>query len=439
MIAPTFSIISANESIHNRAKRERTVPIPETILSIPGYPKKLIVYKIEASKFWQTRVWISGKTHRRSTRTQNLQIAQSIARRFYEQKLAQVFDAKTAPTSKNIKINHKNYTISELASQLLEREDARVKRGEFALGSYQVLQNRLNAHLLPRWGNFAPENIDHTQLLAFVQDLSNKYSSITVSQYLIVVRKLLSIALSHSAIDVLPEFPKIQVQTHSRGAFTPSEYWRIIRCARRLQHTRHPEQENILRKTWRLRSAECTMPPDVAWVIGFMVNSFVRPSDLKTLQHRHVEIVQNKNMYLRLTLPETKRHNKPIVTLQPAVRIYKKLTSYYTEKNLAAPNDYIFLPHLRDRNYALSVLAFYMNWILSKTGLKLGPHGQKRSLYSLRHSSITFRLLYGHGIDVLTLARNARTSVEMINQHYASTVTAEQNISLLQSRRSRQK
>jgi hypothetical protein len=47
-------------------------------------------------------------------------------------------------------------------------------------------------------------------------------------------------------------------------------------------------------------------------------------------------------------------------------------------------------------------------------------------------------LLYGQGIDLLTLARNARTSIDMINQHYASTVTGEQNIGMLQSRRTRQ-
>jgi hypothetical protein len=83
------------------------------------------------------------------------------------------------------------------------------------------------------------------------------------------------------------------------------------------------------------------------------------------------------------------------------------------------------------------VLNFHFNWVLAETGLKKGPHGQPRSLYSLRHSSITFRLLYGQGIDLLTLARNARTSVEVINTHYASTVTGEQNIALLQSRRTR--
>ena len=58
-------------------------------------------------------------------------------------------------------------------------------------------------------------------------------------------------------------------------------------------------------------------------------------------------------------------------------------------------------------------------------------------MYSFRHSAITFRLLYGQGIDLLTLARNARTSVDVINTHYASTVAGEQNIALLQSRRSR--
>ena len=180
------------------------------------------------------------------------------------------------------------------------------------------------------------------------------------------------------------------------------------------------------------------MSKDIAWAIGFMVNSFIRPSDLKTLKHRHVEVVRNENTYLRLTLPETKSHSRPIVTMKPAVRIYLQLSKHHGIENLARQDDYLFLPHLRDRHYAHVVLSTHFNWILAYTGLKKGPHGQDRSLYSLRHSSITFRLLYGQGIDLLTLARNARTSIDMINQHYASTVTAEQNIGMLQSRRSRQ-
>lgn len=165
------------------------------------------------------------------------------------------------------------------------------------------------------------------------------------------------------------------------------------------------------------------------------MNSFIRPSDLKFLMHKHVEIVNSQQLYLRLSLPPTKNHDKPIVTLVAAVHVYRALVKKYSQSGLAKPNDYLFLPRLKDRDYALRTLAFHFNRILEDLGLKQGPNGQSRTLYSLRHSSITFRLLYGRGIDLLTLARNARTSIEMINQHYASTVTPEQNIAMLQSRR----
>jgi len=59
-----------------------------------------------------------------------------------------------------------------------------------------------------------------------------------------------------------------------------------------------------------------------------------------------------------------------------------------------------------------------------------------RTLYSLRHTSITFRLHYGQGIDMLTLARNAHTSVKMIENHYTSTLGGGMNIGLLKSKRS---
>ena len=63
------------------------------------------------------------------------------------------------------------------------------------------------------------------------------------------------------------------------------------------------------------------------------------------------------------------------------------------------------------------------------------PAGETRTLYSLRHSSMTFRLLYGRRVDLLTLARNARTSVEMVEKFYSSNLTSEMNIDLLQGKR----
>lgn len=476
-----FSAPAVNDAAFGPATRGRTVPIPETITTLPGYPGKLVVFKMQASRFWQVRCWFKGKTYKRSTHSQSLHTAQLVARHFYAQLSAggvQVLPeaappptpaaaqvaaqtpahtptlvpglvhallpatlsasepaAQLAPMAELAPLN--GHTFAALAERMFAGERARVERGELARGSMQVLRNRLDAHLLPRWGRQHAADIDYAQLMAFVDFMSKTKSSTTIGQYLVAIRKVLSHGLRMGVITKLPEMPKVKVKTASRGAFTPSEYWRILRTARSLRGQAHPDSQQALRKSHKLLFKNAIMPPDLAWAVVFMVNSFIRPSDLKTLKHRHVEIVKGKNTYLRLTLPETKRHDAPIVTLYPAVRVYRQLQQHHSAQGQAKPDDYLFLPGLRDRNYALAVLGLMFNWVLAVTGFKLGAHGQSRSLYSLRHSAITFRLLYGQGIDLLTLARNARTSVEVINKHYASTLSGEQNIGLLQSRRSR--
>jgi hypothetical protein len=60
--------------------------------------------------------------------------------------------------------------------------------------------------------------------------------------------------------------------------------------------------------------------------------------------------------------------------------------------------------------------------------------GEARTLYSLRHTAIMFRLLYGD-IDLLTLARACRTSVEMLDRFYARGLHAEMNIDRIHATR----
>ena len=424
--------------------RTRTVPIPASITAVPGYPSKLSVFKMPASQYWQMRCWVAGRTHRRSTKTTSLRKAQSLARQFYEYLLHQhtphhtaepAFDRKTERVVLIAACKPK-FTFGAVAAQVFANEQARVQRGEFAMGSLQVLRNRLDAHILPQFAKLPIHSIDYSHLLAFSQHLSTSLSTTTVSQYLVAVRKVFTHAVQTKIITAAPEFPRIRVISKPRSAFTPTEYWQLLKHARALVGKPHPDSQHYLRSNYKLRKGDMHMSRDMAWCIGFMVNSFIRPSDLRTLKHRHVEVVtQGATRYLRLTLPETKRHAAPIVTLQPAVRIYQQICKLRTSSKLAGADDYLFLPQHRDRHYALTVLSVMFNWVLDDLNLKRSAHGTPRSLYCLRHSAITFRLLYGSGIDLLTLARNARTSVDVINTHYASTVTGEQNIRMLQSRR----
>ena len=103
-----------------------------------------------------------------------------------------------------------------------------------------------------------------------------------------------------------------------------------------------------------------------------------------------------------------------------AVHIYERLCEHHAVLGLSGPEDYLFLPRIQDRGSATWLMDHYFGKILDATGLRLGPRGQRRTFYSLRHSAIAFRLLCGEGIDLLTLARNAGTSLEMVDRFYAS-------------------
>jgi hypothetical protein len=73
--------------------------------------------------------------------------------------------------------------------------------------------------------------------------------------------------------------------------------------------------------------------------------------------------------------------------------------------------------------------------LMVNTKLGKGAAGEERTLYSLRHTAIMYRLLFGDGINTLLLARNARTSVEIIDRFYAKPLSGEMNIEALQARR----
>ena len=337
------------------------------------------------------------------------------------------------------------HTVQELSDELMAEELARVQRGAFSEASLHILRNRLDRHILPVLGSLTMEQVNRHAIARLVQRLSDeKVSATTMSQYMVIVRKLLKLAQTLRWLRDAPELPKVEIGHKPRSAFTVTQYSKLLRTAKRLiqQKTVAPALKvgSGARSRFWVSPRYRVMSQDMYWLLVFMVNSFVRPSDIKFLQHQHVEIVRGEHAYLRLSLPETKKHDRPIVSLQPAVRVYQDLLRQARQKFLAKPSDYVFLPEEKDRNHALAVFNFWLKWIMREAGLPLkDQHHQERTLYCLRHTAITFRLLYGQGIDMLTLARNARTSVDMIEKFYASTLTGEMNVGMLQSRRTQKK
>jgi len=72
------------------------------------------------------------------------------------------------------------------------------------------------------------------------------------------------------------------------------------------------------------------------------------------------------------------------------------------------PSDLVFGPVQRE----------LLNSVLEELDLKNDRDGRPRTAYSLRHTYICLRLM--EGADIYQVAKNCRTSVEMIEKYYAA-------------------
>ena len=85
-----------------------------------------------------------------------------------------------------------------------------------------ILRNRLDAHVLPHFRDIRPSQIKARDLDAVVQRLTaQNMSTTTISQYLVIVRKLLKLARKQELIRDLPEMPQVKSPT-GRG---PCSRW----------------------------------------------------------------------------------------------------------------------------------------------------------------------------------------------------------------------
>ena len=78
-----------------------------------------------------------------------------------------------------------------------------------------------------------------------------------------------------------------------------------------------------------------------------------------------------------------------------------------------------------------------LNAILDEQGLKFDREGNRRTAYSLRHTYICLRLM--EGADIYQIAKNCRTSVEMIEKFYAAHIKTTLDAAAINVRRPRKK
>jgi integrase len=153
----------------------------------------------------------------------------------------------------------------------------------------------------------------------------------------------------------------------------------------------------------------------------FMVNTGLRPDGSRRIEFRDVKIVDDTGS--GQTILEIDVRGKRGVgfckSMPGAVHPFTRVVKRRNPK----PTDLVF----PDSHHEL------FNNILDEQDLKFDREGQRRTFYSLRHTYIRMRLM--EGADVYQIAKNCRTSVQMIEEFYASHIKNMVDASIVNVRR----
>jgi hypothetical protein len=268
-------------------------------------------------------------------------------------------------------------------------------------------------------------DIDYSVLDDFKDFLYDKeLSPSTIKIHFSALKKILHFAEKNKIINHTPLLPVIKREDTPRGYFNLHEYAFLAKTAKELVGARfeiHAKPKDG-KQGKKLRNVFIT--DEIRFLIGFMIYTFIRPSDIKYIKHKHIHVKQELTnsasyKYLWLPIPETKDHNKPLISMPRAAYYYRKLREMGLKNGRKLDDDdYLFEPEQQNRNTAYRRLTRQFDALLEATQLKFSGEDDIRTLYSLRHTSLMYRLKYGEEISPIKLANNARTSVEMLTRFY---------------------
>jgi len=237
----------------------------------------------------------------------------------------------------------------------------------------------------------------------------------SIKHYLVVLRKILKFAVANDLMQHIPLFPQVKgrlVTAQKRDYLTTEELKELVASAEKLATDKVIERGVMI-------------TDEMKYLIQFMVHSFIRPSDIRVLKHKHIKKMKDgKVEWLVLNHPATKTNATEVQAMPTSVHIYERLVKFKKSKQMRLGlDDFVFFAEYPNRNTAMEVLGRLFRRILKDSYIE-EKTGKNVTLYSLRHTAIMLRLVIGR-VDSLALARNARTSQQMVDKFYASHLTTQ--------------
>jgi integrase len=352
---------------------------------------KVHIYRRENSRNWQCSTYLAGKNRRATTKEDSLSRAKDFAEDWY------------------LELRGKSRT-GEITSERNFK-----KAAEKFLAEYEVItegqrnakyvkdhESRIRNHLIPYFGQLGLSQITAGAVQEYrVHRLKpgegkKPPSRSTLHHEIVTLRQVLKTASRHGWLKHLPDLSspyRASTKITHRAWFSPAEY-------------------KTLYETTRKRAREAQGKP-YQWAaeqmhdyVLFMANTGIRPDEANRLEYRDVTVANDAATAETILEIEVrgKRGVGYCKSTAGAVRPFQRMA----ERNAPQPTDRLFPANHKKQ----------FNRILDLTGLKFDREGSRRAAYSLRHTYICLLLM--EGADIYQIAKNCRTSVEMIEKYYAS-------------------
>jgi len=367
---------------------------------------RLNVYKREESRFWQCATYINGKYHRKTTKERDLDQAKDFAIDWYTELCARLTGGENPGK------------MFAQAARTFVTEYETITQGRDSPDPVQIHKDRLRLYLVPFFGTSYLSDITSGAVQQYrvhrltEPEFDTQSAGVPVGRgglkgwkppgrtmienEIVTLRMVLETAQRHGWIAALPDLSdpyEPKGKTEPRPWFTPWEYRRLCDLLRR--NAENPTIGRDKVEAGQLRD----------YVI-FMVNAGLTPTEADALRYRDVQITRDDDSGERiLEIAVRGRRGVSYCKSTPAALCsFERMIA----RNEPKPADYLF--SIETRNL--------FNRILTENNLKFDRNGKTRTAHSLRHSYICFRLL--EGVSLHELARNCRTSAEMIEKHYAA-------------------
>lgn len=391
----------------------------------------LHIYKVNASPFWRVRMRDieTGRYRVRSTKETTKLEARKVA-----EEMANLLPSKVqaAPVQKEFSFEHFAEQVIADARHQVSLGNRPARYVEFT--KFPFFHSQWG--LMDAFGRRDIREIttrDYVAHLRKIRDINPTLSNKTYTNIRSAFRKVLHQAIMNDVLDKLPELPSIATESKKSPRtffrFFPAfpkerdEYKTLLRCA----------------KSFETSSTQSRASADEFYdILLFAVHGFVRPtySELYALKHEDVSFRSDptrKGEWLVLQIRKGKTGRRMTDTMPAAATVYKRIQKRYPN---AKPDDYIFLPETKNRPYAARLFREWFNELLKYAQLETDETGRKHQVYDLRHTGLAMRVYQSRNqtADLFVLAKNAGTSMKMLEQFYLANVPlSEAMVANLQS------